>query len=128
MRKSVESLKANSLEVTVSSKHLEEQCSNNIQKIYDRIVNKAHLPSFIFTKNKIPRMFFSLQNSWRWWWRWVAFVVWLTDERRLSLLPFGTIVRDPHHREFSTRREQDLNLRGMVTLRKIHKCCSIYFN
>ena len=38
------------------------------------------------------------------------FVVWLTDERRLALFPAGTIVRDPHHREFPTRREQGLNL------------------
>ena len=33
------------------------------------------------------------------------FVVWLTDERRLALFPAGTIVRDPHHRESPTRRE-----------------------
>ena len=33
------------------------------------------------------------------------------DERRLALFPAGTIVRDPHHCEFPTRREQDLNLR-----------------
>ena len=39
------------------------------------------------------------------------FVVWLTDERRLALFPIGTIVRDPHHRESPTRREQGLNLR-----------------
>ena len=39
------------------------------------------------------------------------FVVWLTDERRLALFPAGTIVRDPHHLESPTRREQDLNLR-----------------
>ena len=39
------------------------------------------------------------------------FVVWLTDERRLALFPAGTIVRDPHHRESPTRREQGLNLR-----------------
>ena len=39
------------------------------------------------------------------------FVVWLTDERRLALFPVGTIVRDPHHRESPTRREQGLNLR-----------------
>ena len=37
------------------------------------------------------------------------FVVWLTDERRLALFPDGTIVRDPHHRESPTRREQGLN-------------------
>ena len=40
-----------------------------------------------------------------------SFVVLLTDERRLALFPAGTIVRDPHHRESSTRREQGLNLR-----------------
>ena len=39
------------------------------------------------------------------------FVVSLTDERRLTLSPAGTIVRDPHHRESPTRREQGLNLR-----------------
>ena len=39
------------------------------------------------------------------------FVVWLTDERRLTLFPGDTIVRDPHHRESPTRREQGLILR-----------------
>ena len=43
-------------------------------------------------------------------WRWIAFVVWLTDERRLALLPAGTIVRHPHHHESLTCREQGLNL------------------
>ena len=33
------------------------------------------------------------------------------DERRLALFPAGTIVRDPHHRESTTRRVQDLSLR-----------------
>ena len=37
--------------------------------------------------------------------------LWLTDERRLALFPAGTIVRNPHHLESPTRREQDLNLR-----------------
>ena len=41
----------------------------------------------------------------------IVFVLWLTDERRLALFPAGTTVRDPHHRESPTRREQDLNLR-----------------
>ena len=41
----------------------------------------------------------------------MVFVVWLTDERFLTLFPAGTIVRDPHHRESRTRREQELNLR-----------------
>ena len=40
------------------------------------------------------------------------FVVWLTDERRLTLFLAGTIVRDPHHRESPTHREQALNLCG----------------
>ena len=31
--------------------------------------------------------------------------------KELALIPAGTIVRDPHHREFPTNREQDLNLR-----------------
>ena len=37
-------------------------------------------------------------------------MVWLTGERRLALFPAEAIVRDPHHREYPTRREQDLNL------------------
>ena len=32
-------------------------------------------------------------------------------KRRLALFLAGTIIRDPHHRKFPTRREQDLNLR-----------------
>ena len=32
----------------------------------------------------------------------IVFVVWLTNERRLSLFPGGTIVRDPHHRKSPT--------------------------
>ena len=45
-------------------------------------------------------------SLWRgWWWWWI--VAWWTDERRLALLPAGTIVRDPHHRESPTRSEQD---------------------
>ena len=39
------------------------------------------------------------------------FVEWLTDERRFALFLAGTIVRDPHHREFPTRRKQGLILR-----------------
>ena len=37
-------------------------------------------------------------------------VVWFTDERRVALFPAGIIVRDPHHCESPTRREQDMNL------------------
>ena len=32
-------------------------------------------------------------------------------DRRKALFPAGTIVRDPHHRESPTRREQDFTLR-----------------
>ena len=31
----------------------------------------------------------------------------MAAKRRLALFPAGTIVRDPHHRESPTRREQD---------------------
>ena len=34
----------------------------------------------------------------------------MTDKRCLALLPGGTIVRDPYHRQSLTRREQGLNL------------------
>ena len=37
---------------------------------------------------------------------WIVFVVWLTDESRLALFPAGSIVRDPHHRESLTHRQQ----------------------
>ena len=37
--------------------------------------------------------------------------MWLTDGKSLALFPAGTFVRDPHHREYTTRREQSLNLR-----------------
>ena len=33
----------------------------------------------------------------------IAFVVWLTHERHLTLFPAGTIVKDPHHRESRSR-------------------------
>ena len=42
---------------------------------------------------------------------WIAFLVWLTDEMRFALFLGGTIIKDIHHREFWTRRKQDLNLR-----------------
>ena len=36
----------------------------------------------------------------------------MVDRRKaLALFPAGTIVRDPHHLESPTRREQDFNLR-----------------
>ena len=42
------------------------------------------------------------------WWRWsIVFAVWLTDERRLALIPAEASVRDPHYRESPTRCEQD---------------------
>ena len=45
------------------------------------------------------------------WMNWcIIFVAWLTEERRLDSFPAGTIIKDPHHRQSPTRREQDLNL------------------
>ena len=41
----------------------------------------------------------------------IVFVVWFTKERRLALFPAGIVVRDPHHHESPTQREQDLDLR-----------------
>ena len=41
---------------------------------------------------------------------WIIFVVWLTNERCLALVPAGTIVRDPHHRKSLTHHKQGLNL------------------
>ena len=41
-----------------------------------------------------------------------VFAVWLTNERRLALIPAGTIVRDPQHHLSPTLREEDLNLHG----------------
>ena len=58
-----------------------------------------------FCYRKKPRF----ELNWIIFW-WIVFVVWLTDESHLTLFPAGTIVRDPHHRESPTRREQDLNL------------------
>ena len=40
-----------------------------------------------------------------------CFSVWLRGERRLTLFPARTIIRDPHHRKCPTRREQELNMR-----------------
>ena len=44
-------------------------------------------------------------------------MVWWTDERRLALFSAGTIVRDPHHRESPTRREQVYLKSGMIYLK-----------
>ena len=42
-------------------------------------------------------------------------------KRRLALFPAGTIIRDPHHGEFPTRREQELNLRRIWVQVVIHR-------
>ena len=56
--------KANSLEVIVSSKFTEEQSSNDIQKIHEKIVNMPHLRSCIFTENELRRWLFLVQSLW----------------------------------------------------------------
>ena len=56
----------------------------------------SHWPTKFLSK-------FMFRTTWWWWW-WIVFVVWLTDESRLALFPAGTIVRDPHHCKFMTRR------------------------
>ena len=45
----------------------------------------------------------------------------LTDERRLTLFPARTIVRESHHRKPPTSRHQDLSLHiKLLLLRQIH--------
>ena len=41
------------------------------------------------------------------------------QKRRLALFPARTIIRDPHHREFPTRREQVLNQRRIWPKRRM---------
>ena len=72
---------------------------------------KTTLNKIFFLLNVAWTLFDNIKQSFWWWWWWIVLVVWLTDERHLALFPAGTIVRDPHHRESPTRREQDLNLR-----------------
>ena len=52
-------------------------------------------------------------------------MVWLTDERRLAFFPAGTTVRDNHHRESPTYREQDLNLRRTWVQAFIEWSCAV---
>ena len=52
-------------------------------------------------------------------------MLWLTDERCLALFPAGTIVRDPHHLESPTRREQDLNLQGVCMYICMYVCSRV---
>ena len=80
---------------------------NTLNKIDCKLIgtNESSLIGTLLFSNSL----FDLKEL-PWWW-WVAFVVWLTDERRLALFLAGTIVGDPHYSEFPTRREQGLNLR-----------------
>ena len=79
--------------------------------------------------SKISKIF--LQQAWnvnwwwQWWWWWIVFVVWLTDERRLALFSAGPIVRDPHHRESPTRREQGLNLPQNLSSGLVEESCAV---
>ena len=41
-----------------------------------------------------------------------CFAVWLTDKKRVTLLPVTTSIREPHQRESRTRHEQFLSLCG----------------
>ena len=40
----------------------------------------------------------NLTGMWLWWWKWIVFAVWLTNERCLALFSDRTIVRYSHHR------------------------------
>ena len=41
-------------------------------------------------------------------------MVLLADETRLVVFPTGTIVRDPHHGEYPTLREQDVTFANFI--------------
>ena len=72
--------------------------------IFFKEVKKAIWSTVAFWIYKICRCL-SRFRLMRWWWWWIVFVVWLTDERLLTLFPAGTIVRDPHQRKSPTPRE-----------------------
>ena len=72
-----------------------EQRTVNHQLLQNSLVNNLH------TRNHILRKMMMMMK---------CFCDVVTDERRLALLPVGTIVRDSHHRESPRRCEQGLNL------------------
>ena len=76
--------------------------STLIKKI---LLSATHFRPFFFRSHCISNS----SKLFLWWW--IGFGVWLTDEKCFALFPAGTIIRDPHHLEFPTRRQQDLNLR-----------------
>ena len=55
--------------------------------------------------------YFNVTRSWfivlffgtRWWWSWIIFVEWLTNERNLALNPSGITVRDSNYHKSPTR-------------------------
>ena len=65
---------------------------------------KDDLSQFWIVSPTLSRQSFQLL----WWWL-TVFVVWLTDERHLALLPAKTIVKDFHHPKSQTCCKQDLN-------------------
>ena len=79
--------------------------STSLSSLVDNLSDGLHCDNCIDCKSSLDYMI-TLDNALH-----CFFVVWLTDERRLAFFPAGTIVRDPHHRESPTRREQGLNLR-----------------
>ena len=69
------------------------------------------------------RLFFDFRASW--WWCWIVFVVWLFDERYLTLFPARTIVKDPYHREYPTHSDQDLSLHRNLSSDFIERRCAV---
>ena len=88
-----------------------------IYKLFDKrdffLFSIVRMPQI---ESNIPRNFFVRNQKWVFKnclfnsIRIVSFVVRLTDERRLALLPAGTIVSDTHHRKSLTQPKQDLSL------------------
>ena len=101
------------LEYNISYAHFQgsQGCDGHVgvMRIAMTLSTWTFLKTFPIRERKWMKSIGKHMKMMNWWW-WIAFVIWLTDERCLVLFPVGTIVRDPHHRESPTRLEQDLNL------------------
>ena len=87
----------------IASNHSSDIDFKDCMKLYNDYTKEPY--SFL-----VMMMMMMMMMMMNWWWL-IVFVVWLTGERCLALLPARTIVRDPHYFESTTHRKQILNLR-----------------
>ena len=85
--------------------HVLSLCFHSHYIEYKNLTQDILIPLLSLLVNRI-------NGGWGWW---IVSVVWLTDEKRLALFPSRTIVKDPHHREPPTRREQDYEMIWKLT-------------